>query len=279
MMHIPAARKGFTLIELIMVIVLLGVMAGILTPFILKAMQAYSASKARAELVSKGRVAMERLAREVRNAVPNSLTVLDGGNGIEFVRSRAGGRYVARFDNYGSEFTRINYRFRRNANLTQLYITGTALALQANDVLVIGNTTPADLQAGNTAVALIGIASTVLADDGTANGQILQFAGKQFALESPGRHFAIADQTVEVGRVGTALRWAAAAGIPASYDGNVDYDAADPSLVDGVSAMQFTYAPGNPQSSAVLRMDLTLSEALSNETLRLYYEVHVRNTP
>ena len=55
---------GFTLIEMVTVIVLLGIIAGILTPFIAKAMQAYSHSKARASLVDKGRLAMERLTRE-----------------------------------------------------------------------------------------------------------------------------------------------------------------------------------------------------------------------
>ena len=49
------------------------IIAGILTPFIAKAMQAYTHSQARASLVDKGRLAMERLAREVHQAVPNSL--------------------------------------------------------------------------------------------------------------------------------------------------------------------------------------------------------------
>jgi len=91
-------QTGFTLIEMITVIVLLGIIAGILTPFIAKTMQAYTHSKARAELVAKGRLALERLTREVHQAIPNSLSVLSGGSGIEFARSRAGGRYVERFD-------------------------------------------------------------------------------------------------------------------------------------------------------------------------------------
>ena len=133
---------GFTLIEMVTVIVLLGIIAGILTPFIAKAMQAYTHSKARASLVDKGRLAMERLAREVHQAVPNSLSVLAGGDGIEFVRTRAGGRYVERFDDFGAEFSRINRRFRKNANLSQLYAVGTGLVFAAGDILVIGNTSP-----------------------------------------------------------------------------------------------------------------------------------------
>jgi len=275
-------QSGFTLIEMITVIVLLGIIAGILTPFISKAMQAYTHSNARASLVGKGRLAMERLAREVRQAVPNSLTVLSGGTGIEFARTRAGGRYVERFDDFGPEFSHINRRFRKNANLTQLYAVGNGLTFAANDVLVIGNTSPADLRAGNTATALSSIAATTAVgpgNDGTTNGQVLNFAGHQFTVESPGKHFSIADRTVEVGLSGgNTLRWFSTAGL-GDYDGAVDWSSGDPALVDGVSSVTFTYAPGNPQSTGVLRVDLQLNDATTGEIIRLYREIQVRNTP
>ncbi len=271
-------KKGFTLIEMVTVIVLLGIIAGILTPFIAKAMQAYTHSKARATLVDKGRLALERLAREVRQAVPNSLSVLSGGAGIEFARSRAGGRYVERFDNFGTEFSRINRRFRKNANLTNVYVVGNSLSFAANDVLVIGNTSPAELQAGNTATALSNISATVVATDGTSNGQILAFTAKQFTVESPGKHFFIVDQTVEVGLSGSDLRWFTATGL-SNYDGAVDWSSTDPSLSNGVAGVTFTYAPGVPQSTGVLRVDLQLADAGTGQSIRLYREIQVRNTP
>jgi MSHA biogenesis protein MshO len=268
---------GFTLIEMITVIVLLGIIAGILTPFIGRAISAYSDSRARADLVAKGRLALERIAREVRHAVPNSVSVLAGGSGIEFARSRTGGRYVEQFDNFGSEFSRTNYRFRRNANRSNLYVVGTGLSLQANDVLVIANTSPAVLQGGTASVALSGISNTTVANDGTANGQILNFPAHQFLVESPGRHFSIANRTVEVGLSGGTLRLHSAAGL-GDYDSGADWGAGDPVLVDGVTAVNFAYAAGSPQSGSVLRMDLQLNDAAAGESIRLYYEVQVRNT-
>ncbi len=276
-------QKGFTLIEMITVIVLLGIIAGILTPFIAKAVQAYTHSKARAVLVAKGRLALERLAREVHQAVPNSLSVLSGGTGIEFARSRAGGRYVERFDSFGTEFSRVNLRFRKNTNLTSLYIVGTTLNYVAGDVLVIGNTSPANLQTGNTATPVSGIAATTATgpgNDGTSNGQILSFTGQQFTTESPGKHFSIADQTVEVGLSGSNLRWFTATGLGnTDYDGAMDWSSSDPSLTDGVSAVTFVYTPGTPQSTGVLRVDLQIADTTTDETIRLYREIHVRNTP
>lgn len=277
----PLKRNGFTLIEMVTVIVLLGIIAGILTPFIARAMQAYTHSQARASLVDKGRLAMERLSREVHQAVPNSLAVLSGGNGIEFVRSRAGGRYVERFDDFGSEFSRINRRFRKNANLSQLYAVGAGLVYAAGDVLVIGNTSPAELQAGNTSAALTSIVATTAAgpgNDGTTNGQIMNFAAQQFTVESPGKHFSIADRTVEVGLSGDTLRWHSTAGL-GDYDGAVDWVGTDPALVDGITSINFVYAPGTPQSTGVLRVDLEITDATTAQTIRLYREIHVRNTP
>jgi len=274
-------NKGFTLIEMITVIILLGIIAGILTPFIAKTMQAYTHSKARAELVARGRLALERLAREVHQAIPNSLSVLSGGTGIEFARSRAGGRYVERFDNFGTEFSRINLRFRKNANLTSLYIVGTSLNYVAGDVLVIANTSPADLQAGNTATPVTGIAATTAVgpgNDGTTNGQILNFNGQQFTVASPGKHFSIADQTVEVGLSGSNLHWFTATGLT-NYNGAANWSSSDPLLINNVYAVTFVYTPGTPQSTGVLRVDLQIADTNTSETIRLYREIHVRNTP
>ena len=275
--------KGFTLVEMVTVIVLLGIIAGILTPFILKAMQAYMASKSRAQLVGKGRLAIERLSREVRQAVPNSLSVLGGGSGIEFARIRAGGRYVARFDNFGAEFSRLNFRFQKSTTLFNVYTTNDVtnpINFIAGDTLVIGNTSPAILQAGISAVALTGITNTTVVADGTTNGQVLNLPiiGAQFLVESPGRHFSIVDQTIEVGLNGGSLRWYTANGLT-DYDGGVDFDAGDPVLVDGVDGVTFTYSAGTPQSTAVLRVDLRLSDNTGSESIRLYHEIHVRNTP
>ena len=190
--------RGFTLIEMITVIVLLGIIAGILTPFISSAMQAYVASKARANLLAKGRLALERLVREVRHAIPNSLSVIDGGNGIEFVRSRAGGRYVEQFDDFGSEFSRNNHRFKTNANRSNLYVVGnrasTGLGLSGGDVLVIGNFSPATLQSGASRLSLSRISTTKVGNDGPSSGQIFaSSSGHQFFTVTPGQPLRIAD--------------------------------------------------------------------------------------
>ncbi len=64
---------GFTLMELIIVIIILGVMSVGITGFIKLSTQAYLNVTERDELLSNARFSVERLNREVRNAVPNSM--------------------------------------------------------------------------------------------------------------------------------------------------------------------------------------------------------------
>lgn len=64
---------GFTLLELIIVIILLGVMAVGIAGFITLTTQTYLNVSERDELLSNARFVVERLNREVRNAVPNSI--------------------------------------------------------------------------------------------------------------------------------------------------------------------------------------------------------------
>jgi len=76
--------SGFTLIELIVVIVILGVLASAITTFIKFGTQIYTETTARDQLVSSARFAIERLNREVRNALPNSLILTNTGQCLEF---------------------------------------------------------------------------------------------------------------------------------------------------------------------------------------------------
>ena len=64
--------QGFTLVELVMVILLLGIMATFTSQFIGIGTQIYGDASSREQLMSDARFAMERLNRELRDAVPGS---------------------------------------------------------------------------------------------------------------------------------------------------------------------------------------------------------------
>lgn len=78
----PGRGRGFTLVELVMVILLLGVMATFSSQFIGIGTQIYGDASRREQLMSDARFAMERLNRELRDAVPGSVQVEASDSGI-----------------------------------------------------------------------------------------------------------------------------------------------------------------------------------------------------
>jgi MSHA biogenesis protein MshO len=67
------SSQGFTLIELVLVIIILGIMGIGVSGFITLSTQTYLNATNRDELIGNARFAIERLNRELRNAAPNSI--------------------------------------------------------------------------------------------------------------------------------------------------------------------------------------------------------------
>lgn len=272
-MQMPKRPCGFTLVELVMVIVLLGIISAVLAPVITSNVTAFSDTRSRNDLIARGRIALERLSREIRQAVPNSLRLVAGTSTIEFVTASAGGRYVDFNDTLITPASCASAnRFRTGVSRNSLCLIqpDNPAPFAANDILVIGNTSPASLQAGTTWVTLNGVG-------GAAPLWTVTFNPTTFVSASPGLHYSIADFTHEVGLVVAerALHWRRNAGIPAGeYNNSVEVNAADPLLVDGVTATVFRY---NAAADGMLNIELTLAD--SNETVQLYEEIYVRNTP
>ncbi|MGM0593038.1 MAG: PilW family protein [Pseudomonadota bacterium] len=80
--------RGFTLVEMIVTIVLLGIISAALAPFFFSAVSGYFDTQARARLTGEGRLALERLSRELREADPASISVNGGGSRISFTLLR-----------------------------------------------------------------------------------------------------------------------------------------------------------------------------------------------
>ena len=68
-----AVSKGFTLIELVTVIVVLGIVSIGISGFLRSGMQIYADANERQQILSESRFAVERMNRELRGAIPNSV--------------------------------------------------------------------------------------------------------------------------------------------------------------------------------------------------------------
>lgn len=88
---IAGRSAGVTLVELIMVIVISGIVATMLTAFIIRPIEGYEAQVRRAELVDAAEMALRRMARDIRAGLPNSIRISDSLGNTNSVTCAAAG--------------------------------------------------------------------------------------------------------------------------------------------------------------------------------------------
>jgi MSHA biogenesis protein MshO len=85
--------KGFTLIELLVAMVLLGILSVGVSTFLQFGSQIYADATARDQILSSARFAIERLNREIRASLPNSVRITSNAC-LEFMPIRASAIYA-----------------------------------------------------------------------------------------------------------------------------------------------------------------------------------------
>src|SRR3990172_10428805 len=103
-MMMRRAQEGFTLVEMIMVIVITGIIGGIVAVFLKAPVQQYMDVARRADMTDIADTALRRITRDLHLALPNSVRVTGACAGagwtcfIEFLPTTGGGRYRADID-------------------------------------------------------------------------------------------------------------------------------------------------------------------------------------
>ena len=283
---ISKGQFGFSLIELVIVIVITGILASMTASVLQLPIQAYVDSTRRAALTDNAESALRRMQRDIRRALPNSIRISATGDTIELLHLIDGGRYRAMTDN--SPTTPPS---PPRGDILNFDIADTSF-----DVLGgLNNVTALSVKAAppvqNDRVAIYPLNSTgnnPYAGDNTsvitaASTDSLTFDAFQFPLKSPNQRFFIidtpityrCDTTAAATNDRTLLRYA-----------NYPIQAAQPlppAVAPAIQSNQmancsFTYNSGSSTRSAVVTIELTLTDE-ANESISLIHQVHLDNQP
>ncbi|OEF28466.1 prepilin-type N-terminal cleavage/methylation domain-containing protein [Vibrio rumoiensis] len=94
MSRLNRKHQGFTLIELVVTMVVMGIMVMGIAGFIELGTKGYADTVDRQALQNQARFVVERMTREIRHSVPNSFTVSDDGHCVSFYPIKYAGAYV-----------------------------------------------------------------------------------------------------------------------------------------------------------------------------------------
>lgn len=298
---------GFTLIELVVVIVLSGIIAVLVGRNIARPIEAFTDTARRAALVDEAETALNRVTREVRLALPNSVR-LSGGQAVEFLRTRTGGRYRAQIDPGGGsdpldftlatdtfdvlgavrEFGQICAGDLPNCGGATATSTAACMNGGAVDCLVVYNTgQPADcatLAAGRTnAYCGDNVAGVKNVDVAGRSLEFVHDVATGFPFPSPNQRFHIVDTPVSficnLG-TGTLTRYSGYSIGPQQPTVVLPPAVTGRTLADNVVACNITYDPGTLTRAALVTMSITLADpSAPAERVRLFQQVHVPNVP
>ncbi len=283
-------QAGFSLIELIVVVVLLGVLASGAGMLIANPIEAYQAQVRRQQLVDQGEMALRRIARDVRRALPNSIrtTSVGAGSALEMVNTVDGARYRDEFGgtyigdaDYVLDFASADTVFNllgplRNAtaisanNRVVIYNTSINIYTEAVDVDNQGIITPAGITVG---VANLGALLT-------REDQITLSAPFLFTQQSPGQRLFFVDSSISYICDPTnnqILRYAGYGFRGTQPTASVDFGVGSGKVVSALSGCSFSYSTGSAQRGGILTVEITISD--SGETVSLLHQIHVVNVP
>ena len=291
------ACQGFTLIELVLVVVVTSVMAATLVVFFKPAIEGYLASRARADLTDQADTALRRMVRDVRLAVPNSVRT-PGTQCFEVVPTRTGGRFRNAPDTVNNLPTDCSVPGSTCAaplDTSQATTVFDALTLLSvtpavGDWVVVGNQNPSDLYSGVTRSAITTAVTTPAAAYGRHR---ITVASKQFPLGYDGGRFTVvpgttpavfyicsgADGTLDASGNGKGTLYRLMRDFSAPYPSACPATTSADVLATRVRSCNFVYDPnqGATQQSGFVWMQLELARA--GETAHMAIGAHIANGP
>ncbi len=293
--------RGFTLVELVVVIILSGLLATVVMQFMTAPIDSYVDQSRRARLVDIAQIAVNRIGWDVQRALPNSFRVGCGGSCVEFLHVATGGRYRA--SPVGNELSFVSGEADSSFDIVGPFNDFSTLATAnspsacvdgAAACVAIYNTGLAGTDAWNRDHIGSGWRPDNLATLSAVSGVSASFdpgyfssGASAFPAASPQQRFFIVDSPVTFlcdAGTGTLRRYQ-------GYSLTHPHSAADEHaelislsnpaehalLADQIEACSFSYSAGTPSRNGSLTIRIRVAEA--GEGVTLLKQIHVSNMP
>lgn len=297
MMPRPASIRqragGFTLVEAVIVIVIIGVIGAIVAVFIRAPILGYTDTVARAEASDEADLALRRMAREIRLALPNSVRVNPAEDAIEFLLTTTGGRYLD-VDDAATSGTPLDFAGSGTAFSVVGGLRADVLPSQYVVVYNLGpGMAPADAYAFNEPGRDRNIARVRERANAGSTGITLAdnpFGERDEPMPSPGRRFQVVDGPVmfrcEAEGDGFVLRryagYPIALAMPDRPTGGTSAVLAR-RVAHCDKVFRYDLADVELRRSALVLLSLALNTRNGGDpvggVVRLVHQVHVDNTP
>ncbi|HJV84115.1 MAG TPA: prepilin-type N-terminal cleavage/methylation domain-containing protein [Noviherbaspirillum sp.] len=288
--------RGFTLAELVIVIVITGIIAAAIVIFLVPAINAYVDSRRRADLVSQADTALRRMARDIRMAVPNSIRS-PSDQCFELVPTATGGRYRMAPNTVVDATADCSVPANCSATLDTSQPSSAFDVLSplsampaAGDWVVIGNQDANDVYAGATRAAI----SSVSTPDSAFGLYRIAFNAKQFPVGYDGGRFSVVANNggsqavfyicdnasgVDANGNGTGTLYRLSRPFTPAYPASCPATTGAAVLATHVRSCSLVYSPstGSTQQRGFVWMQVDLAQR--NETISLSYGAHVDNVP
>jgi MSHA biogenesis protein MshO len=270
-----ARHRGVTLLEMIIVISITAILAGVVAVFITRPVESYADAARRAELTDIADTALRRMARDLRTALPNSIRIVEnppasGIRYLEFLQTSGGGRYRAQADSGGLgdplDFSTADSTFD---------VIGQMPGFTGTKSIVIYNLS----NSGPVANAYDPASNNRATHSSDAGGVITLSAPIQFRFPSPGNRFQVVPYAVtyECNPNGGA-QW-----LRRYWDYGISIGQPTPPVTPNVALLAsdvrgctFTYDAVGARTG-VVRLELRIER--DDEVIRLFQQVHVSNVP